>query len=117
MISAAIKEGFYCYANNNSSINEIKHFIGLNLPVIVHYREPSDDDDHYAIVTGFKGDEVIFNDPWNGPSFHLKVTDFIDRWYGMVGNRRHKQWILVISNKRFSIGKQYVPANSKVALG
>ncbi|NQV88500.1 MAG: peptidase C39 family protein [Parcubacteria group bacterium] len=109
LINAAIKEGFYCYANNNSSINEIRHFIGLGMPIIVHYREPSDEDDHYAIVTGFKNDEIILNDPWNGPSFRLKIKDFIERWYGLVGRRLHKQWILVISDKAFSIGKQYKP--------
>ncbi|MEK6873468.1 MAG: cysteine peptidase family C39 domain-containing protein [Nanoarchaeota archaeon] len=110
MIKVASKEGFYCYVHNHSSINQIKHFIDLNLPVIVNYIEPKSEEGHYAVVVGYKRNKIILDDPWNGKNFKLSVKEFKKRWYDYHKKHKYSRWILVISKNKFNLGKQYSPA-------
>lgn len=111
MIETARKEGFYCYVNNNSSLNEIKRFIISDLPAIIHFAEPQADEEHYAVVVGFEKREIILNDPWNGKNFKMKKKEFMSRWRGSQGNHQYKKWIMVISKNDFELGKQYFPVS------
>ncbi|PIZ83865.1 hypothetical protein COX97_00270 [Candidatus Pacearchaeota archaeon CG_4_10_14_0_2_um_filter_05_32_18] len=110
MIKVARKDGFYCYVHNNSSINQIKHFIDADLPVIVNYIEPKSDDGHYAVVVGYKGNKIILDDPWNGKNFKITIKEFKKRWYDYHKKHKYSKWILVLSKKRFNLGKQYAPS-------
>lgn len=109
MINLARKEGFYCYVHNNSSINQIKHFIDLNLPVIINYIEPKSEEGHYAVVVGYKRNKIILDDPWNGKNFKISIKEFKKRWYDYHKKHKYSRWILVISKKKFNLGKQYSP--------
>lgn len=109
IIEAARKEKFYCYVNNNSTTNEIKHFIDLGLPVIVNYIEPAGNEGHYAIVSGYGRGKIIMNDPWNGKNFRLAEKEFLSRWYDYMKKHKYEKWIMVISKEDFHLGKQYVP--------
>src|SRR3989344_2417226 len=71
LIQAATGNGLYCYINNESSLHEIKHFLLMDLPVLIHFIDPPSGEGHYAVVTGYKDGEVILNDPWNGKDFRL----------------------------------------------
>ena len=97
MIDLARSHGFFCYVNENSTINEIKHFIELGFPVIVNYIEPSQNEGHWAVVSGFNGREIILNDPWNGKNFHLSQRWFKNHWHNKSGNR--KKSLLVLFKK------------------
>lgn len=103
------KKGFYCYVHEHASINQIKHFLDLKLPVIVNYIEPKDEEGHYAVVVGHNSNHLILNDPYNGPKFKLTIEDFEKRWRGKHTNHNSKHWLLVISKNPFSIGKQFEP--------
>lgn len=107
LINLARREGFYCYVHENSSINQIKHFINLNLPIIIDYIEPSRNEGHYAVITGYNKKEIILNDPWNGKNFKLPYKQFQKRWHG--SNKNCKNWILVLSKNKFNLGRQYSP--------
>ena len=107
MIDTVRKEGFYCYVNSRSSINEIKHFIHLGLPVIVDFIEPAGDDGHYAVVTGFVGHNLILNDSLNGEGRHMSLQDFTSRWHDFL--TRSHGWMMVLSKTDFQLGKQYLP--------
>ncbi len=107
IIKTARKEGFYCYVHDNSTINQIKHFIELDLPIIINYIEPSDNEGHYAIIVGYKKNSLVFDDPWNGRNFILPNKKFEKRWRD--SKNKYKKWILVLSKNKFSIGKQYNP--------
>ena len=109
MIETARKEGFYCYVNNDSSWDEIKNFLALGLPVIIHFAEPQTEEGHYAVVVGFEKGEIILNDPWNGKNFTMKKKEFLPRWRGTQGNHQYKKWIMIISKNDFNLGKQYSP--------
>ncbi len=107
MIDVATSKGFYCYVNNESSLDEIIYFLHLKLPIIVHFIEPSGDEGHYSIVTEVKNDTLVMNDPWNGKNFHMKVEDFLERWHSEYNSST--RWLMVISKEKISLGKQYLP--------
>ncbi|MEK9182294.1 MAG: peptidase C39 family protein [Patescibacteria group bacterium] len=109
MIETARKEGFYCYVNNDSSLNEISNFLAEGLPVIIHFAEPQAEEEHYAVVVGFEKGEIILNDPWNGKNFKMGKKDFLSRWHGAQGNHQYIKWAMVISDEDFKLGKQYSP--------
>jgi len=113
MIDLALKEKFFCYVNENSTISKIKSFIKKKLPVIVNFIEPSADDGHYAIVSGFKDDHIILNDPWNGKNFKMLIKEFEKRWYYYYEKHRYSKWLMVLSKDDFNLGKEYKPKKQR----
>ncbi len=110
MVETALREKFYCYVNEGSSIEEIKYFIHLRLPVVVDYTQPSGEDGHYAVVSGYQDEHIILNDPWNGKNFKLSEKEFVSRWHDChPGNHTCTWWIMVLSKTEFNMGKQYTP--------
>jgi ABC-type bacteriocin/lantibiotic exporter with double-glycine peptidase domain len=109
LINVARRNGFYCYVHEGASFNQIKHFIDIGFPVIINYQEPDTNDGHYAVVVGYKRNTFILNDPWNGHKFKLLEKDLNERWYDYHDKKLYHRWILVLSKKHFSIGKQYNP--------
>ncbi|VVB80060.1 Peptidase C39 family protein [uncultured archaeon] len=109
MIKVARREGFYCYVHNNSTIEEIKHFIKQGLPVIINYKEPSSEEGHYAVISGYKKSRLILNDPWNGNNFKIKEKEFLRRWHDYHKKHEYKNWILVLSRKNLNLGKLFLP--------
>ena len=107
MIRIATKKGFYCYANNNSSLNEIQYFLSMELPIIVRFTEHSEDVDHYSIITGLKKGIITMNDPWNGENFEMTAEEFERRWHSEDND--HLRWLMVISKEKFNIGRQHFP--------
>jgi len=110
MIEAAIKNGFHCYVNEDSTIHEIKHYLNTKLPVIVNYTEPSWDEGHYAVVSGYTPFSLVLNDPWNGKNFKMSFKRFLSRWHDHWEHKTYHHWIMVISKKDFDLGKVYHPA-------
>lgn len=110
MIEAALREKFYCYVNEGSTLDELKYFIKLGHPVIVNYIEPSSDEGHYAVVTGYNNKHITLNDPWNGKDFNISEQSFLARWHDMhEGRHPCTSWIMVLGTEPFSLGKQYAP--------
>lgn len=113
MINLALKGGFYCYVNENSNILEIKDIIKSGLPVIVNFIEPSENEGHYAVVSGFAKSNIVLNDPWNGRNFKMPIQDFEKRWYYIFEKHKYPNWLMAISKKDFKIdtssGRKYNP--------
>jgi uncharacterized protein YvpB len=107
LIKIARKYGFYCYVHESSSLHLLKHFIIDGYPVVVNYTNPSNNEGHYSVVTGFDEKDIIMNDPWEGENFKIKKEEFLKRWLDKELNT--KRWMLVLSKKKFEIGKQYFP--------
>lgn len=113
MIHVVLKNRFYCYVNNESTLHEVKHFIDLGIPVIVNYLEASRDEIHYAIITGYEKDYIILNDPWNGKNLKLTNNFFRERWFDYYKHHIYEQGIIVISPERLALGKQFSPGKRK----
>lgn len=112
LIRIATEEGFYCYVNSNSDFFEIIHFVKLGLPVIVDFKEPTEEEGHYAVVSRvskFLKTAIYLNDPYNGKDIKLSEKEFLSRWYDPL--TKSKNWIMVLSKENFEVGKQYLPKN------
>lgn len=107
IIDFVAKHGFFCYASDNSTLEEIKGFIKRGYPVLVNFIEPSDEEGHYALIVGINKNEIILNDPWNGRGFKISKADFKKRWRD--SKNKYKQWMMVISRENFNLGKQFLP--------
>jgi ABC-type bacteriocin/lantibiotic exporter with double-glycine peptidase domain len=112
MIRVAREEGFYVFENEESSIFEIGALIKMRIPVIVHFVEPSEDDNHYAVVVKVNDSHLILNDPWNGERVTMEINDFIERWSSERAS--HEKWVMAISHDQFSLGRQYAPKRQKI---
>jgi len=115
LIEAALRNKLCVYANENSTIAEIKHFLKLRLPVIVNYIEPDSNEGHYSVISGygFMRRTIIMNDPWNGKNFKLPEKEFFKRWKS--GDGSNTRWILVISKKPLSFEKKSRSIKNKAA--
>jgi len=109
MIKLANNEGFFVYADNESTFDEIRYFIGLKKPVIVNFIEPSNDEGHYAVVKEVTDHSIILNDPWNGENFKMTQKDFENRWSSE--DAKNKRWIMALSKEEFVLGKQFKPTD------
>jgi len=100
MIDLAKAKGFQVYETNQASIGEIEDWLSKNIPVIVNFIEPSNDDGHYAVVVHADNNFIVLNDPWNGEGFKMSVPDFKKRWINGFGTSKH--WLVVIYPKEES---------------
>ena len=113
LIDIAVKRGFYCYVNNESTIFEIQHFISRDLPVIVHFLQNDEDNEgHYALVVGVDDEHLVFNDPWSGNHLELRGSDFLPLWQDPQGI--YKQWLMVVSRDDLKVGRQFLPKDAKL---
>ncbi len=113
MVKAMQRAGFYVYVNEDSTIDELKYFLSLKYPVIVNFIEPSEDEGHFAVVTGYSLllKQVVMNDPWNGRDFKISESQFKRRWRSRYDG--HHSWLMVADKKPFPIGRQFYPQASK----
>jgi len=114
MIRVAQEEGFYVFENDDSSIVEISGLLRHHIPVIVHFVEPSENDNHYAVVVGVDDTHLLLNDPWNGEKITMEIDDFIERWSSE--KRTEDNWLMAISRDSFSLGRQYEPVQTSTLI-
>ena len=101
MMEVAEKKGFYCYEKNESTLDDVCSLLEQNLPVIVYFIEPSEDDIHYSIITGIEKGVVTLNDPWNGEGYRIPELEFLDRWQCKSGH--YVRWFMAISREPISL--------------
>ena len=112
LVKTALEEGFYAYVNEDAHPAEIEYWLSRELPVMINYIEPSNNEGHFALITGRKNNffilnsSFIFNDPWNGQDFSIDRNEFVSRWRGEDGKHR---WLLVLSKEDLSVGRQFLP--------
>ncbi len=107
MINTALHHGFFVYANNDSSIEEIEYLLSLRIPPIVHYIEHTENWGHYAVVSNVSKAKIHLADPWFGEHMSYHKDDFIERWKSEDG--KHPRWLMGISTELPTLGKTYVP--------
>ena len=93
MISVAEKKGFEVAANCGVSLDTIRRYVDENHPVIVlvqawaerymtlkDWREDNEDG-HYAIVVGYNGYAIVFEDPASLRKTWMTEEEFNSRWH------------------------------------
>jgi predicted double-glycine peptidase len=113
MISIAKQNGFLVEAREKMTINELKKFIDRGIPVIVvlqawaeRYMTLKDwqrdyDDGHYAIVIGYEGKTILFEDPSSFRRTWLREIEFLSRWHDIDERNGHRfeQYGMVLLGK------------------
>lgn len=65
----------------NATLSDVARVMrSTGQPVVLVYREPEDNDEHYALCVGLTRRHIILNDPWHGRRFKMKRREFIRRW-------------------------------------
>jgi predicted double-glycine peptidase len=102
MISVAEKSGFKVSSATGVSLEQLKRFIDEEYPVIVlvqawaeRYMTLEDwktdyDDGHYAIVIGYNGSIIIFEDPSSIRRTWLTEEEFLVRWHDLDPRTKRK---------------------------
>ena len=98
LVNCTEKKGFNYRVHKNSTINQIKYYIDKELPVIINFIAP-DGNGHYAVVTEYKKDKLILNDPYYGKKTEIKNNDLEKKWHSE--GKKTKRWMIVLSKKDF----------------
>jgi len=99
MVAAARHAGYWVYEQTNATLGALKWFINREIPAIVNYLEPSGNEGHYTVVTGYDAKGLFLHDPWNGQDFHLARRTFLSRWRGK-SEQKHR-WLMVVGYSDF----------------
>ncbi len=102
MISVAEKKGFQVVAKCGFSLGEIKQFVDEKRPVIVlvqawaekymtldDWREDNEDG-HYAILIGYQGNIIVFEDPASFRKTWMTEEEFLVRWHDVDSRTKQK---------------------------
>lgn len=92
LIRAFRAAGLHVHAHPDSSIAEVRRFVERGVPVVVNYREPDNDEGHYAVVIGVTMRHIVLRDPYHGPRLALPLSEFRRRWLG--SRPHHPRWML-----------------------
>lgn len=87
-------KGYIARASRSSTFSDMEQALSEGYPVIVHYLEPSQNDDHYAVVTRLTKTHITLNDPWNGRGLTYTRPEFLKRWKDKVGT--YIRWMLTV---------------------
>ncbi len=113
MVALAEKKGFEVFASDHVSLDKVRRFVAEGHPVIVllqawaeRYMTLKDwqadyDDGHYAIVIGFQGPIVVFEDPASARHTWLREEEFLARWHDRdpKTNGKLEQFAMVLMGK------------------
>ncbi|MDH5695313.1 MAG: cysteine peptidase family C39 domain-containing protein [Dehalococcoidia bacterium] len=102
MISVAEKKGFQVMAKCGVSLETVKQYVDENHPVIVLVQawaerympledwKEDNDDGHYAIVIGYHGYVIVFEDPSSIRRTWMTEEEFIARWHDIDPRTKEK---------------------------
>lgn len=91
------KHGLVAHPVRGGSLKEIRTALSNHLPVIVHYLEPAENDDHYSVITGMTNSHIVLNDPWNGKDLSFTHRELLRRWHDKAG--AYTRWMLMVRPK------------------
>ena len=94
LAAAAKSRGLAVAARHHRTIADVARDLAAGQLVIVLYREPDEDESHYAVCVRVTKERVLLHDPWHGPAFSLSRREFLRRWYGT--HRATPRWAMTI---------------------
>lgn len=80
IVEGVKKIGLEAFYKKNSSIEEVKKYVDVGIPVIVEWFSP-EDNGHYTPVVGFENDEILLADSLLGGIRRLSNEQFTFRWF------------------------------------
>ena len=80
MGEAAKTRGLIPHEKTDAAIKDLTDLYRQGIPSIVRFVEPSQNVDHYGVVIGIDGSNIVIHDPWNGPETVFDLGMFFMRW-------------------------------------
>jgi predicted double-glycine peptidase len=68
------------FEQTDATLDDLRHLLQNQMPVIVRYLEEEENSDHYGVVVGINDTHIILNDPWFGPDRRHELGTFLIRW-------------------------------------
>lgn len=99
MLAEARRRGLRASARSGLGVADLRRAGSSGYPVIVNYLMPVDEVNHYAVVAGFRGRDIVLWDPDRGSRFHLPIREFNRRWQGLHGGW-HAGWGMIVGPAR-----------------
>ncbi len=85
MVKYAESLGLRAFFKDNSTIEELRHYVHeKNIPVIVDWFDS--DDSHYSVVVGVNGKYIYVIDPYVGYLKSIKINRFLRIWFDFPGS-------------------------------
>ena len=81
-----------------ATLADIENALIRGNPVIVGFLEPSRNEGHYGVVSGYDDSHLYIHDPWVGPKTPFLKADFPSCWRSESGKYTH--WMLEAQEKR-----------------
>jgi predicted double-glycine peptidase len=90
---AAEELGFNVEIKNNSTFEDIQHWLDKKVPVIVNwftrgradYKDSEVADGHYSVVVGLDEEFIYLQDPEIGKLRKIEKDDFMKVWFDFTG--------------------------------
>lgn len=83
-----------CIVHSNFSLQGLFQCLSQNIPVLVNFINPTNEQGHFAVAVGYTETHVILNDPQNGKEYTIEHAEFERRW--VSGDGAHKQWGMIV---------------------
>lgn len=114
MSALAAKNGFEVFASASVSLTQLKDFIDRGYPVIVILQAWADrymtladwrssyDYGHYAVVIGYEGHIIVFEDPSSIRRTWMTEREFLARWHDLdpVTGEKVRHYAMVLMGKQ-----------------
>jgi ABC-type bacteriocin/lantibiotic exporter with double-glycine peptidase domain len=97
----AQNEGLHTRSMTGATIEDLKGFIEKDIPVIINYIDPDNQEGHFAVVVDVTHMYIVLNDPWYGKDFPLPLSYILANWRSYEGDR--PQWLLAVSKEKIAV--------------
>ncbi|MBN2790856.1 MAG: peptidase C39 family protein [Candidatus Delongbacteria bacterium] len=97
------------YDQRRMSIEDLKNYIHINIPVIILLqawsKDPVDyknnyDHGHWVIAIGYDKEKIIFEDPYSFKHTWLKFQELKDRWHAKEDQKILKHYGIAVYGKK-----------------
>jgi len=107
IVEGAKKLGLVAYYKKESSVNELKKLLKLDILPIVDWN-PKEDYGQYSIVASMDNKSIRLSNPDTCKIDKIPLKEFNEKWYELYGNKKVKGELIVVENPKQT--KQYRPA-------
>ena len=95
MVVTLRRFGVRCSVFPQGTLTQLLTTVRAGRSVLVNFREPSEDEGHYAIVTGENDGTMLLHDPLNGKNFPMTRREFSKRWLGYKSPAPNVGWMVI----------------------
>ncbi len=101
MIEAVRLHNHRCFVKKGATLDDVRYFLEMNLPVIVNLYLDKEKVGHFSVVVGLSDKFITLNDPAQGERIRMRNDKFVDHWHDTT--KKNRNWMMVVLPKRIKI--------------